>query len=262
MVRPEYLTGLFYAMVVQPPVLVSCCGDIYQLDGYEPAVEVVSIYGDNFDTPKGREPFFIETHRCVSKGFTDVDEWPLPDTQNEIEIVVADLNDAKKFYKYVVFNHTSCKSGFKKPILHKTLKSNQINRTEFEKKLPNNPVNLRSLTGSFCDKPQPRYRVHPHGENVKPCEKLIPFKQCLPGCYVTRNHLILKIKMISEKEAKVEYFNDTACSPHTKQPTTPPCSGNRNTSLKKQGTKSSRKADQSSLSTNEIYDSGLATESE
>ena len=89
-------------------------------------MEVVSIYDDKFTTPVGREPFFIQIHRCVPRGFPkEIHQWPLADKQNEIEIVVPDLNDAEKFYKYVVFNHTSCKTGHEKPTLHKTLKHNQ-----------------------------------------------------------------------------------------------------------------------------------------
>ena len=69
-------------------------------------------------------PYFIEVHRCVLAGRNDDcciacnETYPVPVSKKPIEIVVPDLtnndrNPAKKpkFYRYVVYNHTSCKCG-------------------------------------------------------------------------------------------------------------------------------------------------------
>lgn len=72
----------------------------------EPVKEVVSIYGENFETPKSREPYFITIHRCIT--LCDNNRWPHPTKQKEVEIVVPDVNDRTKFYKYVVRSHISC----------------------------------------------------------------------------------------------------------------------------------------------------------
>ena len=101
--------------------------------------EVVSIYGDNFVTPGSRMPYHVKTQRCaIEKSDKPVDQdgfyvrncSPVPKKREEMEIVVPDINDPKKFYKYIVYNHTSCecdtasRSG-KNVSLHKTLKSNE-----------------------------------------------------------------------------------------------------------------------------------------
>ncbi|XP_046841132.1 uncharacterized protein LOC124435234 [Xenia sp. Carnegie-2017] len=74
--------------------------------------EVVSIYDENFtDIPKDREPYYVKVQRCViekDKLPKCVDCWPQPMTFTEVEIVVPDLKNYTKFYKYIVYNHTSC----------------------------------------------------------------------------------------------------------------------------------------------------------
>ena len=83
----------------------------------EPKREVISIYNDNFKTPKNRPPYFIEVYRCVA---IDNDEdkeacgdknYPIPLNWTNIAIVVKDLGDETKFYKYMIYNHTSCACG-------------------------------------------------------------------------------------------------------------------------------------------------------
>jgi hypothetical protein len=80
---------------------------------------VVSIYKykDNFTTPLSRPQYFIEVYRCVKLhiGECGPSGYPVPNTTAEIEIVVPDITNKdrdpsskKKFYKYVVYNHTSC----------------------------------------------------------------------------------------------------------------------------------------------------------
>ena len=82
-----------------------------------PQREVVSIYNEQFTTPHSRSPYFIEVCRCVAVITTGdelvcgSDNYPQPHTWTEIEIVVPDLSNEEKFYKYIVYNHTSCKCG-------------------------------------------------------------------------------------------------------------------------------------------------------
>ena len=69
----------------------------------------MSIYNENFTTPESREPYFIKVHRCIKACWTGRSiDMPIALTQTEIEIVVADINNQTKFYKYVVYNHTRC----------------------------------------------------------------------------------------------------------------------------------------------------------
>ena len=84
---------------------------------------MVSIYNDDFTTPELRYPYFIEVNRCVKidKKYLvscGTDRYPVQVTMTKIEIVVPHLtnnerepSNLKKFYKYIVFNHTSCKCG-------------------------------------------------------------------------------------------------------------------------------------------------------
>lgn len=86
---------------------------------------MVSIYNDNFTTPNSRYPYFIEVYRCVKIDNEEIayiscalDVYPVPITMSKIEVVVPDLTNngrdpsyKKKFYKYIVYNHTSCKCG-------------------------------------------------------------------------------------------------------------------------------------------------------
>ena len=79
--------------------------------------EVVSIYNNDFTTPKSRVPYFIQVYRCVKADYNcGSTEYPVPLKKEEIEIVVPDLTssyreDPKVFYKYVVYSHISCKCG-------------------------------------------------------------------------------------------------------------------------------------------------------
>ena len=76
---------------------------------------MISIYNDDFTTPKGRDPYFIEVYRCVTVSTPKVisecgdDKYPVPHTWTDITIVVPGLGTKPKFYKYVIYNHTSCK---------------------------------------------------------------------------------------------------------------------------------------------------------
>jgi hypothetical protein len=101
---------------------------------------VVSIYKDDFTTPPSRPQYFIEVYRCVKVDFGGCSSsgpyvYPVPKRMAEIEIVVPDITNKdrdpsskKKFYKYVVYNHTSCKCGKledRKKKLYKTLTNNE-----------------------------------------------------------------------------------------------------------------------------------------
>jgi hypothetical protein len=84
---------------------------------------VVSIYNDNFATLPSRPQYFIEVYRCVKIEFGECESgqsgYPVPEKMGKIEIVVPDIasgkdwdySNKKKFYKYVVYNHTSCTCG-------------------------------------------------------------------------------------------------------------------------------------------------------
>ena len=74
---------------------------------------MISIYNTNFTTPENRDPYFIEVYRCVVDSMNDqencsVNTHIVPDNWTKIEIVVPDLGDKTEFYKYVIYNHTSC----------------------------------------------------------------------------------------------------------------------------------------------------------
>ena len=91
----------------------------------------MSIYNDNFTTPESREPYFIKVHRCIIPCWYNSTGMPIALIQKEIEIVVADINNPTKFYKYVVYNHTKCgcdKHNVRKNELHKNLVSNEGKR--------------------------------------------------------------------------------------------------------------------------------------
>ena len=82
---------------------------------------MVSIYNDDLTTPKSRAPYFIEVYRCVKADHhcdTNTGYYAVPLNKTGIDIVVPDLRNnyrdphsEQKFYKYVVYNHTSCKCG-------------------------------------------------------------------------------------------------------------------------------------------------------
>ena len=82
-----------------------------------PKREVISIYNENFTTPQFRSPYFIEVYRCVALATIDdefecgSDNYPVPHNWTEIEIVVPDLSNEEKFYKFIIYNHTSCTCG-------------------------------------------------------------------------------------------------------------------------------------------------------
>jgi hypothetical protein len=103
---------------------------------------VVSIYNDNFLTPLSRPQYFIEVYRCVQVDFAECSSsgpsgYPVPKQIGKIEIVVPDITKGKdrnstnnelKFYKYVVYNHTSCKCGtlkFRDSTLYQTITNNE-----------------------------------------------------------------------------------------------------------------------------------------
>ena len=101
---------------------------------------MVSIYNDDFTTPLSRPQYFIEVYRCVEVFFGECSSsgrygYPVPIKTAEIKIVVPDItnNDRdpsseKKFYKYVVYNHTSCECGtfnYRESKLYKTLTNNE-----------------------------------------------------------------------------------------------------------------------------------------
>jgi hypothetical protein len=106
-----------------------------------PQREVVSIYNDNFATPLSRPQYFIEVYRCVQVDFGECPSsgpsgYPVPKQIEKIEIVVPDITKGKdrnsanktKFYKYVVYNHTSCKCGtlkFRNSRLYQTITNNE-----------------------------------------------------------------------------------------------------------------------------------------
>ena len=63
-----------------------------------PQKEVVSVYNDDFTTPKSRYPYFIEVYRCVKAKFDPSfnrynDKYPVNNTFTEIEMVVPDLTN-------------------------------------------------------------------------------------------------------------------------------------------------------------------------
>ncbi|CAB4013038.1 Hypothetical predicted protein [Paramuricea clavata] len=167
-----------------------------------PQREVVSIYNDDFTTSSSRPQYFIEVYRCVK---VDVGEcpasrgpsvYPVPDKIEEIEIVVPDItnndrdsSDEKKFYKYVVYNHTSCKCGTakdRKSKLYKTITDDEVPEVYFNAKYTKNPVNLMRVC-DVCNSTQPRYSLAPEHENAVPQCKYLAYQQCLPGCVVVKH---------------------------------------------------------------------------
>ena len=84
---------------------------------------MVSIYNDDFAIQLSRPQYYIEVYRCVKVQPGECSTggrygYPVPKTTEEIEIVVPDIanrdrsyGNNKTFYKYVVYNHTSCQCG-------------------------------------------------------------------------------------------------------------------------------------------------------
>ncbi|CAB3988101.1 Hypothetical predicted protein [Paramuricea clavata] len=187
--------------------------------------EVVSIYNEDFTTPESREPYFIKVHRCIIPCWHSSIEMPVALTQKEIEIVAADINNQTKFYKYVVYDHISCKchdvtQNIEINKLHKTdLVSSEVNETEFKAKLPNNPENLRNCSpSSFCSKPQPRHKLNPYSglTAIVQDQRYISFNQCLPGCIATRKNKDMKTMPFSGADKHISIKTDTDCWPYTK----------------------------------------------
>ena len=61
-------------------------------------------------------PYFIKVHRCVDAKGCAIEQnsypVPVPEKMKEIVIVVPDSDPNKqKWYKYVVYDHTSCRCG-------------------------------------------------------------------------------------------------------------------------------------------------------
>ena len=119
----------------------------------DPRREVISIYNDNFTTPESRVPYFIAVYRCVEADHncpTKNKAYPVQSKKIKVEIVVPDLTNSdrdpykNKFYKYVVYNHTSCKCG-------------KLEERKLYKKIQDNKgrpkIRKRRLTNSFilCD---------------------------------------------------------------------------------------------------------------
>jgi hypothetical protein len=98
---------------------------------------VISIYKDDFTTPPSTPQYFIEVYRCVEVQFGECgpSAYPVPKKTDEIEIVVPDItnkerdsSNKKKFYKYVVHNHTTCQCGnlkYRNSRLYKTITNNE-----------------------------------------------------------------------------------------------------------------------------------------
>ncbi|CAB3988099.1 Hypothetical predicted protein [Paramuricea clavata] len=188
--------------------------------------EVVSIYNEHFTTPESREPYLIKVHRCIIACRTKTSiAMPYALIQKEIEIVVADINNPTKFYKYVVYNHTKCgcdKHNVTKNELHKNLVSNEVNETEFKAKLPNNPENLRNCSpSSFCSKPQPRHKLNPIPRRltaIVPGQRFVLYYRCLPGCGATTNNTKMKTEMLSGSDKYYIWIKtDTHCWTYQKQ---------------------------------------------
>ncbi|CAB4018513.1 Hypothetical predicted protein, partial [Paramuricea clavata] len=189
-----------------------------------PQREVVSIYNDDFATPLSTPQYFIEVYRCVKLDFGECSSsgpstYPVPKRTDEIEIVVPDItnkdsSDKKKFYKYVVHNHTSCQCGnlkYGNGRLYKTIANNEVSEAYFKAKFSKNPVNLIRLC-NVCNITQPRYKLHPKHFNVVLPYKYLAYQQCLPGCVVVKNETSNKqTSMLSGSSVGVPLTNDILC---------------------------------------------------
>ncbi|XP_028405307.1 uncharacterized protein LOC114527811 [Dendronephthya gigantea] len=154
----------------------------------EPKKEVVSIYLENFTTPGSRYPYFIEVYRCVDIEILKChDKYPVPKTMTKIEVVVPDPTNnerdpsgTKKFYKYTIFNHTSCKCGrlAERKLYHVSF-NNRVSEEYFLQKYKVNPMNLLNQC-DYCNTTRERFKRLP-GRFLK---KYLPYEQCLPGCVV------------------------------------------------------------------------------
>ncbi|CAB4028242.1 Hypothetical predicted protein, partial [Paramuricea clavata] len=189
-----------------------------------PQREVVSIYDDHFATLPSRPPYFIEVYRCAKVGVGECKPgqhtYPVPNKTEEIEIVVPDTTNKdrdsrnEKFYKYVVYNHTTCTCGnlkYRDSRLYKTITNNEVSEAYFKANFSKNPVNLMRVC-NVCNSTQPRYQLHPDHSNANPQSKYLAYRQCLPGCVVVQNNTSYKqTSMTSDKVDNVLLTNDILC---------------------------------------------------
>ncbi|CAB4017521.1 Hypothetical predicted protein [Paramuricea clavata] len=220
------ITGKLKYVTVLCLVMVFGLQDSVNANGCTTAEEVVSIYGANFNTPKSREPYFVRIQRCVM-GNNNLPCWfwsvPRENSRKEVEIVVPDINDKTKFYKYVVYNDTACEcqcSGAQNSVTqHKRLASHEVNETEFTSKLAMNPENLRACNRSaYCSKPQPRYVINTWGVESEPQWRYIKYHQCLPGCKSTTTISEYKFENLRGEPARTQTVSeDLACSPYVQE---------------------------------------------
>ncbi|CAB4035187.1 Hypothetical predicted protein, partial [Paramuricea clavata] len=186
-----------------------------------PQREVVSIYNDDFVTPPSRPQYFIKVYRCVEVDFGECPSsgryvYPVPNNVGKIEIVVPDItnkdsSNKKKFYKYVVYNHTSCECGKVEDSKRKLYKTENVSEAYFKTKFSNNPVNLIRVC-TVCSSAQPRYKLHPKHSKVVSLFRYLAYRQCLPGCVVVTNETSNKeTTMISNEVDSVPLTNDILC---------------------------------------------------
>ena len=179
---------------------------------------MISIYNDNFTTPESRVPYCIEVYRCVEADHCRSKEYPVPSNKTEIEIVVPDLTNSyrdpmkKNFYKYLVYNHTSCKCGeLEERKLYKAIHNNKVSEHDFKKKYKKNPPNLLRKR-NYCNSPELRYKLHPYHLQVSPKFIYLAYEQCLPGCIAISNETFTKLTFITNsKSLNVSLTNDTSC---------------------------------------------------
>ncbi|XP_028416382.1 uncharacterized protein LOC114540391 [Dendronephthya gigantea] len=192
----------------------------------EPQKEVVSIYNNDFATPKSRYPYFIEVYRCINisddleaKLHCRNDKYPVPNMKTEIEIVVPDLTNNErdpshinKFYKYIVFNHTSCTRGrLRERKLYNTPSNNLVSERYFLMNYHKNPNNLRREP-DHCKKARRRYKLHDDHYNVLPSFKYLAYKQCLPGCVVEESQQrTIRTKLCDSSLRKIYVEDDLKC---------------------------------------------------
>ncbi|CAB4000829.1 Hypothetical predicted protein [Paramuricea clavata] len=191
-----------------------------------PQREVVSIYNDAFATPPSRPQYFIDVYRCVEVDFGECPSsgpsgYPVPENIEKIEIVVPDITNGKvrnstnktKFYKYVVYNHTSCKCGtlkFRGTTLYQTITKNEVSKADYSVNCTKNPVNVIHRCHSHVCKPQQRYRFT-HIDAVRPSTYLA-YKQCLPGSVALKNKTSTnQITLINNKVTFVNLTSDISC---------------------------------------------------
>ncbi|CAB4026845.1 Hypothetical predicted protein [Paramuricea clavata] len=190
-----------------------------------PQREVISIYDDDFVTSPSRPLYFIEIYRCVKLEMGDCHSgqhgYPVPKTTDEIEIVVPDITNKdrdsskKKFYKYVVYNHTSCTCGtlikYRESTLYKNITNNEVSEADYKASYTKNPVNLIRAC-NICNSAQPRYKLHPKHATAVSRFIYMEYQQCLPGCVVVRNKTSNKqTSMVFGSPFSVPFTSDILC---------------------------------------------------